>query len=217
MINSNGSFNKTAALLCGMKKFAFLFVLLISASAAFSQSAFSDSIAFSRNRITEKAMLTLGAWATANIGVGLIMASRTHGEAEYVWRMNAYWNFINLGLAGMGYINARKALLKKFSLSANLSSQQAIEKLYLFNLGLDLVYITGGFYLRERGNGQTKQNSRDQFKGYGSGTIIQGGFLFLMDAAMILLHQRNGVLLNHKIQQLEFVAGPGALGMAYHF
>ncbi len=122
-------------------------------------------------------MVTLGAWATANIASGFIIASQTQGEAKYVWRMNAYWNFINLGLAGMGYLNARKSMMKKSGLADNLTAQQSIEKLYVFNLGLDLVYITGGFYLRERGNSQTKANSRDQFKGYGTSIAIQGGFL----------------------------------------
>ena len=141
----------------------------------------------------------------------------TQGETKYVWRMNAYWNFINLGLAGMGYINVRKAMLKRYSLSENLSAQEAIEKLYVLNLGLDLVYITGGFYLRERGNNQEKQNSRDQFKGYGTSIVIQGGFLLLMDAVMISLHHKNTVRLNDKIRRLELNTSSGGLGMIYHF
>jgi hypothetical protein len=200
-----------------MKKLFFLPVLIFSVAAAISQPAFNDSVALSRNRITQKAMLTLGAWATANIASSFIFASQTQGEAKYVWRMNAYWNFINLGLAVMGYLNARKALLEKYSLSDNLSAQESIEKLYVFNLGLDLVYITGGFYLRERGNSQTKQDSRDQFKGYGTSIAVQGGFLLLMDGAMIMLHHKNTIRLNNKIRHLELNAGPGGLGMAYHF
>ena len=200
-----------------MKKLFFLTVLALSAATAISQPAFNDSLAQSRNRITQKAMLTLGAWATANIASGFIIAAQTQGEAKYVWRMNAYWNFINLGLAGMGYINARKAMLKKYSLSDNLIAQQSIEKLYVFNLGLDLVYITGGFYLRERGNAQTKPGRRDQYTGYGTSIAIQGGYLLLMDGVMILLHHKNTLRLNNKIRQLELNAGPGGLGMIYHF
>jgi hypothetical protein len=102
-------------------------------------------------------------------------------------------------------------------LSENLSAQEAIEKLYVLNLGLDLVYITGGFYLRERGNNQEKQNSRDQFKGYGTSIVIQGGFLLLMDAVMISLHHKNTVRLNDKIRRLELNTSSGGLGMIYHF
>jgi hypothetical protein len=200
-----------------MKRLFFLIVLIFTAGLALSQSSFNDSLAQSRNRITQKAMLTLGAWATANIASGFIIASQTQGEAKYAWRMNAYWNFINLGLAGMGYINARKSMMKKFGLADNLTAQQSIEKLYVFNLGLDLVYITGGFYLRERGNSQNKINSRDQFKGYGTSIAIQGGFLLLMDGVMIMLHHKNTIRLNNKIRQIELNAGPGGLGMVYHF
>jgi len=200
-----------------MKKLVFISVFILTVAFAACQTSFNDSLALSRNRITQKAMLVLGAWATANIASGFIIASQTQGEAKYAWQMNAYWNFINLGLAGMGYLNARKALLKKYSLSDNLGAQEAIEKLYIFNLGLDLVYITGGFYLRERGNSQTKQDSRDQFKGYGTSIAAQGGFLLLMDAAMIMLHHKNTLLLNNKIHHLELNAGPGGLGMTYHF
>jgi hypothetical protein len=200
-----------------MKRLFFLIVLIFTAGLALSQSSFNDSLAQSRNRITQKAMLTLGAWATANIASGFIIASQTQGEAKYAWRMNAYWNFINLGLAGMGYINARKSMMKKFGLADNLTAQQSIEKLYVFNLGLDLVYITGGFSLRERGNSQNKINSRDQFKGYGTSIAIQGGFLLLMDGVMIMLHHKNTIRLNNKIRQIELNAGPGGLGMVYHF
>ena len=200
-----------------MKKLFLPCLFFLSVAAASAQSGFNDSLAQSRNRITQKAMLTLGTWAAANIASGFIIASQTQGEARYAWRMNAYWNFINLGLAGMGYLNARKAMLKKYGLADNLSAQQAIEKLYVFNLGLDLVYITGGFYLRERGNFQTKASSRDQFKGYGTGIAIQGGFLLLMDGVMILLHHKNTVSLNNRIRRWELNAGPAGLGMVYHF
>ena len=195
----------------------FLSILILNGEPGLSQASFNDSLAQSRNNITQKAMLTLGGWAAANIASGFIILSQTQGEAKYVWRMNAYWNFINLGLAGMGYLNARKAMLKKYGLADNLSAQQAIEKLYVFNLGLDLVYITGGFYLRERGNSQTKVRSRDQFKGYGTSIAIQGGFLLLMDGVMVMLHHKNSLRLNSRIRQIELNAGPGGLGMVYHF
>jgi hypothetical protein len=200
-----------------MKRFIFSALFITILCSASGQASFNDSLAQSRNRITQKAMLTLGAWATANIASGFIIASQTQGEAKYAWRMNAYWNFINLGLAGMGYLNVRRAMRKKYGLAGNLSAQQSIEKLYVFNLGLDLVYITGGFYLRERGNSQTKADSRDQFKGYGTSIAIQGSFLLLMDAVMIMLHHKNTLRLNNRIRRLELNAGPAGLGMAYHF
>ena len=107
-----------------MKRLIFPVLFIVTLGSASGQASFNDSLAQSRNRITQKAMLTLGAWAGANIAAGFIIASQTQGEAKYVWRMNAYWNFINLGLAGMGYLNARKAMMKPSGLTANLTAQQ---------------------------------------------------------------------------------------------
>ncbi|HEV3324073.1 MAG TPA: hypothetical protein VG052_00660 [Puia sp.] len=176
-----------------------LICVTLSLSSA-AQSSFNDSIAHSRNLITRSAMITLGSWATANIASGFILAGNTSGAAKYTWRMNGYWNFINLGLAGMGYLRATKDASKSFSLIDNYDAQNALEKIYIFNFGLDLAYIAGGFYLRERGMNSTTIKSADQLKGYGTSIILQGGFLLLMDGAMILLHHRNTLRLRKKMR-----------------
>ena len=147
-------------------------------------------------------MLTLGGWATANIASGFIIAGNTSGETKYAWRMNGYWNFFNLGLAGLGYLRARKDALKTYSLIDNYDAQQAIEKLYLFNFGLDLAYIAGGAYLRERGMNSSNIKSADQLKGYGTSIVVQGGFLLLMDGVMILIHHRNTLRVRKRFRQL---------------
>ena len=57
--------------------------------------------------------------------------------------------------------------------------------------GLDFGYIAAGLYLRQKGFEGTNLHMSNQFRGYGTSIIIQGGFLLLMDGAMILLHSRN--------------------------
>ncbi|HWY34702.1 MAG TPA: hypothetical protein VNX68_08645 [Nitrosopumilaceae archaeon] len=182
-----------------------------------SQQSFNDSIAISRNSITEKAMITLGSWAAVNIASGFIIAGQTQGESKYFWQMNAYWNLINGGLAIMGYINVRKAMARKYGFAENESAQLSMEKLYAFNFGLDLAYIATGFYLRERGINNTNQKSLDQFTGYGKSIIVQGGFLLLMDGIVLSLHHKNSVRLNKKLKGLELGAGPNGLGLSYSF
>jgi hypothetical protein len=200
-----------------MKKIAALVIILFLFLRADSQMLFSDSIAYSRNRTTEKAMIVLGSWAALNIASGFIIAGQTQGEAKYFWQMNAYWNLVNGGLAVMGYIGARKAMLKKYDLAENEKAQLSMEKLYAFNLGLDLAYITGGFFLREKGNNTSSIKSQDQLKGYGTSVIVQGGFLLLMDGVMIMLHHKNSIRLNNKLRNLETGIGPGGLGLTYTF
>jgi hypothetical protein len=200
-----------------MKKVFILLISLFLSGSALSQQSFNDSVAISRNRITEKAMITLGSWALANIVSGFIIAGQTQGVEKYAWKMNAYWNLVNGGLAIMGYINVRKAMARKYSLAENESEQISFEKLYAFNFGLDLAYIATGFYLREKGMNNSNQKSQDQLSGYGTSIIIQGGFLLIMDGIVLSLHHKNSVRLNKKLKGLELVAGPNGLGLNYSF
>ena len=96
-----------------MQKIYILLINIHLVGNALAQQNFNDSIANSRNNITEKAMVTLGSWAAVNIASGIIIAGQTQGESKYFWQMNAYWNLIIGGLAIMGYMNARKAMARK--------------------------------------------------------------------------------------------------------
>jgi hypothetical protein len=174
-----------------MKKLLICLVAGALSLSSLAQISFNDSIASARDRVTRSGMLTLGSWAVANIASGFIVEGQSSGVTKYAWQMNAYWNFVNLGLAGMGYIRALKGSRKSFSLLDNYEAQNSIEKIYLFNFGLDLGYIGGGLYLRERGLNNSNLKDSYQLRGYGTSIIIQGGFLLLMDATMILLHRRN--------------------------
>jgi hypothetical protein len=200
-----------------MKKISFILAILFLSAHVLAQQDFNDSIASSRNRLTEKVMITLGSWAAVNITSGFIISSQTQGEAKYFWQMNACWNLVNGGLAVMGYLRARKAMARKYGYAENESEQQSIEKLYAFNFGLDLAYMATGFFLREKGMNTTNMKSRDQLMGYGTSIIVQGGFLLLMDGIVLSLHHKNSVRLNKKLKSLELGAGPNGLGLRYSF
>lgn len=200
-----------------MKKIFTQITALVLVMNAMAQQHFNDSLAQNRNQLTEKAMVTLGSWAAANIISGFVIAGQTYGDTKYFWQMNAYWNFINGGLAIMGYIGARKAMAEKYGYAKNEAAQRSMEKLYAFNFGLDLAYMAGGLYLTEKGTNADSQKSRDQFRGYGNSIIMQGGFLLLMDGIMYSLHHKNSVKLNKKLQSLELNTGPNGLGLSYHF
>jgi hypothetical protein len=200
-----------------MKKIFLVCIVSSITVHARAQKNFNDSISQARNSLTKNAMIVLGTWSAVNIASGFIVADRTNGEAKYFWRMNAYWNFINLGLAGLGYAGIRKAMNRHFGFTENYKAQHAIEKLYVFNAGLDLAYIAGGFYLRERGYRESDPHKQDQFRGYGSSIAIQGGFLLLMDCVMYLLHHKNTMRMDNKLQRFEITAAPGGLGINYTF
>jgi hypothetical protein len=200
-----------------MKKIYLLVLPLCLALSLMGQKNFSDSITESRNTLTKNAMLVLGSWSVVNIGTGLILSGQSNGENQYAWKMNVYWNVFNLGIAGLGYAGMRKALSGKNSFAENEKAQQSIEKLYVFNTGLDLFYIAGGLFLIEKGQTESVPDKKYQFMGYGKSIIVQGGFLLAMDAVMYLLHHKNTRLLNKRLENFEINTGPGGIGLVYRF
>jgi hypothetical protein len=85
------------------------------------------------------------------------------------------------------------------SLSQTLSEQQKTERIFLFNTGLDIAYMTSGFLLRSMAlNNQAKA---DQLNGFGNGLILQGSFLFAFDLTAFAIHHRQGK------QVLRFIEG----------
>ena len=199
-----------------MKVILLLAVFLFSLTSLVAQTGFNDSIALSRNTLNANAMKTLGTFAVANIASGFAIANNTNGETKYFWRMNAYWNFFNLGLAGINLLQSHKMFAKKYSFTENYKAQQTIEKIYAINLGLDAAYITAGVLLRSKGKIATGK-SKDQLKGYGSSIILQGALLGVMDLVMINLHHKNTRRMNDKLNNLELTAAPGALSLTYNF
>ena len=159
-------------------------------------------------------MLVLGSWSAANIITSAFAANTGNRQSHYFHQMNIIWNGFNLALAASGYINAAKEKTNNVTLTNVLSHQNKTEKLFLFNAGLDVAYITAGFYLKERGN---RNADPEKLKGYGNAVAVQGGFLLLFDAIMYNVHNRHGRILKTATDKVQLVAGPGGVALAYHF
>lgn len=161
-----------------------LLICFFTTSLVFSQDLSEYNT--KRSNIDQRLMLTLGSWATVNFtGGGIGWASSQGGEAKYFHQMNVMWNTVNLGLAIPGYIKAKRSNVSMV-FSQTLEEQQRTEKILLFNVGLDVTYMTAGFLLRN----EAKYNleKRDQFNGFGNSLLLQGGFLFLFDIAAHAIH-----------------------------
>src|SRR6478752_4157771 len=130
-----------------MKKYLLACFIFIS---CFSSSAQLNLEQFNRERLqlTKNGMLVLGGWSAVNIISGGIGLSNSSGETEYFHRMNLIWGSVNLVIAGASYwsLTRRKTNL---SFADTRKEQSRIEKTFLLNGTLDLVYITAGFYLCE--------------------------------------------------------------------
>lgn len=168
-----------------------------------------DSVAIRRNVLNKTNMTILLAWSAANIVQGSISAGNLVGSAHYFHQMNAYFNIINIAVAGYGLFEARRQMNKKLSLYQNLRQQQKVESLLLLNSGLDLAYITTGMYLRERGT----NHLNDQAKGYGGSLMLQGGFLLVFDLIQYIQHRQNGNLLYKYLGNLQVASTPNGVGL----
>jgi hypothetical protein len=134
-----------------------------------------------RFRINKAGMLTLGSWALANIGVNTALYFSTDEDIRYFYQMNVLWNFINLGIAGLGYYDSARAVPSQ-DLFAAVDAQYNLEKVLLLNAGLDAAYIMTGLFLVEYG--RSFPGRQTMFRGYGHSLLVQGGFLLVFDLVM---------------------------------
>jgi hypothetical protein len=165
-----------------MKKAIFLlFTIVLFALPIFAQeNANKQFIAINNQKIQgqKNGMLVLGGWALGNMAFGASQLKSTEGTAtRYFHEMNIFWNSINLSIATFGYIRAYKEQATNDPIETMKSFHQ-LEKAYLFNAGLDLVYVMSGIYLMERGRYAIFP---DQITGTGQSLIVQGAFLFAFD------------------------------------
>ena len=174
---------------------------------------------FSEQRIRHQKTLglALGGYALANIAVGSIASNQTTGEMKHFHRMNVYWNLFNLGIAGVGLLGSRKRNADGETLGEAIKQHQNMKQVLLFNAGLDVAYIVGGAYLRERARSQrgtaglanSKLDKADQLRGYGKSVMVQGGFLLAFDVVNYFIFKNRG-----DKQQLQLIsAGPLGVGM----
>ncbi|MFP4095771.1 MAG: DUF6992 family protein [Cyclobacteriaceae bacterium] len=138
-----------------------------------------------RKRITQTGMLTLGSWAVGNIAVNGVLMSRSSGTPYYFQQMNVFWNLVNLGLAGFGYYNATQIDPAAIGLTETVDEYYSLQKILLFNAGLDIGYMAGGLYLIERA--RRSGNTDERLRGYGQSVILQGAFLLAFDTILFFI------------------------------
>lgn len=142
--------------------------------------------------------MILGGWAVGNMIWGGIAAGQTTGQTKAFHQMNLYWNSVNLVIAGFGYWQATKEN-PGTDFWATMDAQQNMEKILLFNAALDVAYIAGGMYLKERG----LRIDKDKFVGFGKSIILQGAFLLTFDAVMYTFHHIHANELPQIVNQIS--------------
>ena len=173
--------------------FPLFFVFALPAAA----QGFTDLEVINQTRLdyNQQGMLILGTWAVVNLLFGAVASFRTSGQTQAFHQMNAYWNVVNLVIAGYGFWQASQVAVLNFW--EVLLAQQEIEKILLANAALDFGYIALGLYLIERG----RRMEKEKWIGFGKSILLQGAFLLLFDAILYGYQQQLGMDL------VEFLKG----------
>ncbi len=188
-------------------KYLFVFLIILLTSPIVAQQNSLSDIDSRRNHLSKTGIKILSGFAAANIAYGTIAANNTSGSTKYFHEMNAIWNGVTLGIVGIGVLTAKKE--GKLSLAESINKQQGVEKLFLFNAGLDLAYIAGGAYVKERAKNTSKNT--DKLNGYGRSIMLQGAVLLVFDGVMYLLHNNNGKKLNKLLSDVSKAATGNAV------
>jgi hypothetical protein len=193
-----------------MRKYVALLLCITLIQPGFAQESALTTLNRQRHQTNKTGMIVLGSWAVGNIIAGSIGASRSTGTTKAFYQMNAYWNVVNLAIAGLGFYSALHGRAD-LSLSEALQEQHKYEKLFLINAGIDLAYIAGGLYLTERGKSSVKNAQR--FKGFGRSIMLQGAFLLLFDGVMYGIQHNRGKGLYQLVNKVQLTAAPQSVGL----
>lgn len=194
-------------------RYLLIFLLLAGATHCWGQSLELTDFNTRRLQKQKTAMLVLGAWAVGNIGSGLALRGQQDGSTRYFHEMNAGWGAVNLAIAGLGYWASHKADPGSFDLAATINEQHKIQKILLFNAGLDVGYMLGGAYLIERSKNTV--NRPERLEGFGKSIAMQGAFLFVFDLATYWMHRKGNTELDRLLNGLQ--VGPNGIGLQLWF
>jgi hypothetical protein len=187
----------------------FTILFLFNVSFLYAQNI--DLKSFNERRIkdTKKDMLILGGWALGNMAVsGVLLTQAKGGISKGFHQMNIGWNAVNLTIAGFGYVAALKSDPSTFDLFGSIDEHYKLQRLFIFNAGLDVGYMAAGAFLMERSKSRSKKP--EQMKGFGQAVVVNGAFLFAFDLVNYFIQSGH----NDKIRLLLKNEG---IGMLLHF
>ena len=195
-----------------MKSVMILVVLMSAYFVAPAQGSKLDDFNRQQVKMVRQSMTVLGSWSAANLLYSGISLSSATGSNKYFHQMNMMWGGINISLAAIGYFGAKNRDAAGYM--ASLKKQSTIENVFLMNAGLDLAYIAGGFYLKEKGRRNISNPQRAT--GFGNSIVLQGSALLLFDAVMYFVHQKHGRQLYKMGSQIQIAATSNGIGCIVH-
>lgn len=145
----------------------------------------------------------LAGWSVANLALSGIALGQANGSNKYFHEMNLYWNVINVGIAGIGLLGLRK-INGSPTVSSVVKEHYTLQKSLLLNTGLDIAYVTSGFWLLDKSKTEITQVRSERFRGFGQAVVVQGGFLLVFDLTNYFIHRSDSPRLHRLLDQVSF-------------
>lgn len=142
-------------------------------------------------------------WSVANLALSGIALGQVNGSNKYFHEMNLYWNVINVGIAGIGLLGLRK-INESPTVSSVVKEHYTLQKSLLLNTGLDMAYVTSGFWLLDKSKTEITQVRSERFRGFGQAVVVQGGFLLVFDLTNYFIHRSDSPRLHRLLDQVSF-------------
>lgn len=198
-----------------MKKYLFIILILGFFSwDAVAQSSDLTSFNTERLQVNKVGMIVLGSWALGNMATnGVLLSNPSSKEQAHFYRMNIFWNVVNLGLAIPGLRHSIITDPESLSLAQTVAEYGSMKRIVLMNAALDVAYITGGVLMREMA--KTRANKRDILRGYGKALVLQGGFLLAFDAVLYMALASKSKGLTNILEKVSIT--PESIGFVFKF
>jgi len=198
-----------------MKKYLFVFIILALFSwDAIAQTTDLTTFNTERLQVNKVGMIVLGSWALGNMATnGVLLSNPSSNERAHFYRMNIFWNVVNLALAVPGLRHSMITDPSSLSLAETVAEYSSMKRIVLMNAALDVAYITGGFLMKEMA--KTRDKKRDILRGYGKSLILQGGFLLAFDAVLYMALQSKSKGLTNILEKVTIT--PDSIGLAFRF
>ncbi len=140
--------------------------------------------------ILHKHVAILGWWCFLNAAVGLPVLFFTEGFWWYFMLMNLSWAAINFAIVLRMFEHTVMRRFAKGNVYKRFEVQRHVEKMLLFNVGLDVAYIFSGLYLMTLAKVPGISHP-ELWAGFGWSVLIQGAYLLLNDNVFHWMHLVN--------------------------
>ncbi len=140
-------------------------------------------------------------WSLSSLGMAFIgFFYFQNATAWYFALMTLSWSIVNLGVLCWLYFHVRERKFTQGTVLKRLEIQTHTQKMFLLNVGLDLLYMIIGYLFLVYTN-YAETNYPNLFEGFAWAIMLQGAYLFCQDLLFYYLHRQHGQLARSLLKQ----------------